>query len=76
MQLYPDRFVGVGQLPQSPGVSCVYHQPGIDPLFDAIDVDSILFGSEMVGAGCTRGWPPPSLGLTQLTVCHRVTSNR
>jgi 4-oxalmesaconate hydratase len=30
--------------------TCVYHQPGIDLLFDVIDVDSILFGSEMVGA--------------------------
>ena len=30
--------------------TCVYHQPGINLLFDVIDVDSILFGSEMVGA--------------------------
>lgn len=30
--------------------TCVYHQPGIDLLFDVIDVDNILFGSEMVGA--------------------------
>ena len=30
--------------------TCVYHQPGIDLLFDVIDVDNILFGSEMIGA--------------------------
>jgi 4-oxalmesaconate hydratase len=30
--------------------TCVYHQPGIDLLFRVIDVDNILFGSEMVGA--------------------------
>ena len=30
--------------------TCVYHQPGIDLLFDVIDIDNILFGSEMVGA--------------------------
>lgn len=30
--------------------SCVYHQPGIDLLFRVIDIDNILFGSEMVGA--------------------------
>src|SRR6266571_4394496 len=36
--------------------TCVYHQPGIDLLFDVIDVDSILFGSEMIGA--VRGIDP------------------
>ena len=36
--------------------TCVYHQPGIDLLFEVIDVDSILFGSEMVGA--VRGIDP------------------
>ena len=36
--------------------TCVYHQPGIDLLFDVIDVDNILFGSEMVGA--VRGVDP------------------
>jgi 4-oxalmesaconate hydratase len=36
--------------------TCVYHQPGINLLFDVIDVDSILFGSEMVGA--VRGIDP------------------
>jgi 4-oxalmesaconate hydratase len=36
--------------------TCVYHQPGIDLLFDVIDVDNILFGSEMVGA--VRGTDP------------------
>jgi 4-oxalmesaconate hydratase len=30
--------------------TCVYHQPGIDLLFEVIGVDNILFGSEMVGA--------------------------
>jgi len=34
----------------------VYHQAGIDLLFDVIDVDNILFGSEMVGA--VRGIDP------------------
>ncbi len=36
--------------------TCVYHQPGIDLLFEVIDVDNILFGSEMVGA--VRGIDP------------------
>ncbi|MEM8935191.1 MAG: amidohydrolase family protein [Pseudomonadota bacterium] len=36
--------------------TCVYHQPGIDLLFDVIDVENILFGSEMVGA--VRGIDP------------------
>jgi 4-oxalmesaconate hydratase len=36
--------------------TCVYHQPGIDLLFSVIDVDNILFGSEMVGA--VRGIDP------------------
>jgi 4-oxalmesaconate hydratase len=36
--------------------TCVYHQPGIDLLFEVIDIDSILFGSEMVGA--VRGVDP------------------
>jgi 4-oxalmesaconate hydratase len=30
--------------------TCVYHQAGIDLLFKVIDIDNILFGSEMVGA--------------------------
>jgi 4-oxalmesaconate hydratase len=30
--------------------TCVYHQPGIDLLFDVIALDNILFGSEMIGA--------------------------
>ncbi|MEW2506857.1 amidohydrolase family protein [Amycolatopsis sp. NPDC047767] len=30
--------------------TCVYHQPGINLLFDVINVDNVLFGSEMVGA--------------------------
>jgi 4-oxalmesaconate hydratase len=36
--------------------TCVYHQPGINLLFDVIDVGNILFGSEMVGA--VRGIDP------------------
>jgi 4-oxalmesaconate hydratase len=36
--------------------TCVYHQSGINLLFDVIDVDNILFGSEMVGA--VRGIDP------------------
>ena len=36
--------------------TCVYHQPGIDLLFEVIGVDNILFGSEMVGA--VRGIDP------------------
>jgi len=36
--------------------TCVYHQPGIDLLADVIDIDNILFGSEMVGA--VRGIDP------------------
>lgn len=36
--------------------TCVYHQSGINLLFDVIDIDSILFGSEMLGA--VRGIDP------------------
>lgn len=36
--------------------TCVYHQPGINLLLEVIDVDNILFGSEMVGA--VRGIDP------------------
>ncbi len=36
--------------------TCVYHQPGIDLLFEVIDHKNILFGSEMVGA--VRGIDP------------------
>jgi len=36
--------------------TCVYHQPGIDLLFQVINLDNILFGSEMVGA--VRGIDP------------------
>ena len=36
--------------------TCVYHQPGINLLFDVISPDNILFGSEMVGA--VRGIDP------------------
>jgi len=55
------RFRGLADMMQRPALSdhvmknvffdtCVYHQPGIDLLFDVIDIDNILFGSEMVGA--------------------------
>lgn len=36
--------------------TCVYHQAGIDCLFEVIDIENILFGSEMVGA--VRGIDP------------------
>jgi len=36
--------------------TCVYHQAGIDLLFEVIDIANILFGSEMVGA--VRGIDP------------------
>ncbi len=36
--------------------TCVYHQPGINLLAEVIDIDNILFGSEMVGA--VRGIDP------------------
>jgi 4-oxalmesaconate hydratase len=36
--------------------TCVYHQPGIDLLVKVIDLQNILFGSEMVGA--VRGIDP------------------
>jgi 4-oxalmesaconate hydratase len=36
--------------------TCVYHQPGIDLLVKVIDLDNIVFGSEMVGA--VRGIDP------------------
>ncbi len=36
--------------------TCVYHQAGIDLLFEVIGADNILFGSEMIGA--VRGIDP------------------
>ena len=36
--------------------TCVYHQPGIDLLFEVIEPKNILFGSEMLGA--VRGIDP------------------
>jgi 4-oxalmesaconate hydratase len=36
--------------------TCVYHQPGINLLFDVIAVGNIVFGSEMIGA--VRGIDP------------------
>jgi len=36
--------------------TCVYHQPGIDLMFEVLDPANILFGSEMVGA--VRGIDP------------------
>jgi 4-oxalmesaconate hydratase len=39
-----------GVLPNVFFDTCVYHQPGIDLLLEVINVDNVLFGSEMVGA--------------------------
>ncbi|UQX87426.1 amidohydrolase [Jatrophihabitans telluris] len=61
------RFRGLADMLDKPPLSthlmrnvffdtCVYHQPGIDLLFTVIDVENILFGSEMVGA--VRGIDP------------------
>ncbi|MDH4072358.1 MAG: amidohydrolase [Gammaproteobacteria bacterium] len=61
------RYRGLADMLKQPALSvhvmknvyfdtCVYHQPGIDLLFEVIDVDNILFGSEMVGA--VRGIDP------------------
>ncbi|WP_454884733.1 amidohydrolase family protein [Sphingomonas oryzagri] len=61
------RYRGLADMLQRPALAehvmknvyfdtCVYHQPGIDLLFEVIDVDNILFGSEMVGA--VRGIDP------------------
>jgi 4-oxalmesaconate hydratase len=30
--------------------TCVYHQPGIDLLFEVVPIENVLFASEMVGA--------------------------
>ena len=61
------RYRGLAQMLDKPALrehlmnnvffdTCVYHQPGIDLLFEVISVDSILFGSEMIGA--VRGIDP------------------
>ncbi len=61
------RYRGLADMLQQPPLAehvmknvffdtCVYHQPGIDLLFKVIDIDNILFGSEMVGA--VRGIDP------------------
>ena len=61
------RYRGLADMLKKPALSehlmhnvyfdtCVYHQPGIDLLFEVIDLDNILFGSEMVGA--VRGIDP------------------
>jgi 4-oxalmesaconate hydratase len=61
------RFRGLADMLKRPPVeesvmgnvffdTCVYHQPGIDLLFEVIDIDNLLFGSEMVGA--VRGIDP------------------
>jgi len=36
--------------------TCVYHQPGIDLLFKVIDIDNLMFATEMIGA--VRGKDP------------------
>ena len=61
------RYRGLAELLDRPPLSehvmknvffdtCVYHQPGVDLLFEVIDIDNLLFGSEMVGA--VRGIDP------------------
>src|SRR5437868_6163502 len=61
------RYRGLADMLKRPALSqhvmknvffdtCVYHQPGIDLLARVIDIDNILFGSEMVGA--VRGVDP------------------
>ena len=61
------RYRGLADMMKQPPLSehvmknvyfdtCVYHQPGIDLLFDVIDIKNILFGSEMIGA--VRGIDP------------------
>ena len=55
------RYRGLADMLKKPALSthvmsnvyfdtCVYHQPGIDLLFCVIDIDNILFASEMFGA--------------------------
>jgi len=55
------RYRGLGDMLKKPPLTehimrnvffdtCVYHQPGIDLLFRVIDIDNILFASEMFGA--------------------------
>ncbi|MBX2857731.1 MAG: amidohydrolase [Cellvibrionaceae bacterium] len=61
------RYRGLADMLKRPALSehvmknvffdtCVYHQAGIDLLFRVIDIDNIVFGSEMVGA--VRGIDP------------------
>ena len=61
------RYRGLADMMKKPALSehvmknvyfdtCVYHQPGINLLFEVIDVDNVLFASEMVGA--VRGIDP------------------
>lgn len=61
------RYRGLADMQKRPPLSehvmknvffdtCVYHQPGIDLLVKVIDLDNIVFGSEMVGA--VRGIDP------------------
>lgn len=61
------RYRGLAEMLKKPALAehvmrnvyfdtCVYHQPGIDLLFEVIDHRNILFGSEMVGA--VRGIDP------------------
>ena len=56
--------------------TCVYHQPGIDLLVKVIDIDNILFGSEMVGA--VRGIDPETghTSTTPSATSTRSTSAR
>jgi len=43
--------------------TCVYHQPGIDLLFEVIERKNILFGSEC-SARCAASTPRPVTTLT------------
>ncbi len=61
------RYRGLADMLKQPDLSehlmknvyfdtCVYHQPGINLLFEVIEVENVLFASEMVGA--VRGIDP------------------
>ncbi|MFL7958263.1 amidohydrolase family protein [Xanthomonas vasicola] len=61
------RFRGLADMLGKPALStrvmrnvffdtCVYHQPGIDLLFEVIDIDNILFGSRWLAR--VRGIDP------------------
>ena len=51
--------------------TCVYHQPGIDLLFRVIEIDNILFGSEMV-ARCAASTRRPAIFRRHQTLSGRA----